>query len=355
MMRPFWGIALLIFGLLSGCSPETEEISDPLANSTKSVSMPPKPCGSPMLAMVRGDGPEAGVFEVMNDSAALWFSYTHPARYKIREVRLFCGENEELPLKASGSPNAAEFPLVKGTEKSSERWEYRIPLTKSVQCFNVSFRVELENQEAEAEGKRIRAWAINASGKSSFVFNYCLRSCKKDTRCQSASKGDFMTIPPALWNERSLFAERLQNEYQIAFPQGLELGCVFRLDFDKGSAAAEFLAGKTPMTDFITGAGDLPAEELVKEVLALTLSVGYDKVYQDFCVSEAPLESLEISEGDFEGWKIAQILDEANTLLGGCATGYSSTQVTRVIRRINENFAGGEVDGGFLRCPSGQL
>ncbi len=49
---------------------------------------------------------------------------------------------------------------------------------------------------------------------------------------------------------------------------------------------------------------------------------------------------------------VQQILDEANSFLGGCGSTFTADELTTVLAAINESFVPGQAAGDFL-CPAG--
>ena len=82
---------------------------------------------------------------------------------------------------------------------------------------------------------------------------------------------------------------------------------------------------------------------LVGHIVALSLSVGFDDYDEDFGEAEGHLKCLIIADGHgFDGMSIADILEEANVVLGGGSSSYSPSQMTEILTKINEYFVDGK-------------
>ncbi len=82
---------------------------------------------------------------------------------------------------------------------------------------------------------------------------------------------------------------------------------------------------------------------LVGHIVALRLSVGFDDYDEGFGEAEGHLNYLIIADGhSFDGMSIADILEEANIVLGGGSSSYSPSQMTEILTKINEYFVDGK-------------
>ena len=89
------------------------------------------------------------------------------------------------------------------------------------------------------------------------------------------------------------------------------------------------------------------------QLVALTLSAGFDAYDPNFSQSNTSLGSLTINSGTFAGMTVSNFLQIANDVIGGCSTAYSLSQLNAAATAINENFDNGTVDRHYLNC-SGQ-
>ena len=143
--------------------------------------------------------------------------------------------------------------------------------------------------------------------------------------------------------------------FAIAFPSGLTVGCAtsFTLKLTSAQAVTDFLpSGSTAraLTANLTNPGGSYSNVLAGQVVALSLSVGFDNANPNFGLNTTPLQNLVVASGTFANWTVAQVLAEANKKLGGCSSTYSFSQLNEVVSKINENYVDGSSTGSFLIC-----
>lgn len=354
---------LLLLGaltiLFTSCSPDAQK-SEEEKEEVEALLPPEKTCGAPLLLSASGDnGPSLGVFEVFNDTNNLWISFSHTPRYSLYEARIFIGSEGELPLRESGMPDSDQFKITVKEEDSTGRWFQHVPLADLPPCVVLSARIELLDAEAEAGEKPVRAWISGKGGSTPLSFAFCPSSCDNVNNCRSAEAGDFTTVPSDAWLDGAQsWASLLEEHFPKAFPNGLELGCIHTIQLQKASSALAFM-GNGGKAAVLSSSHVNPhkriGNSLSDELCALELSLGLDNYLEDFSGSKALLSKLEIASGAFQGWKVEEIVQEANVILGGCASNYSLIQITDVLQAINANFQSGESSQGFLRCPNEEL
>ncbi len=168
--------------------------------------------------------------------------------------------------------------------------------------------------------------------------------------------GQFRTQTPGGWgspaNGNNPGAYR-DAHFADAFPNGISIGCDLTLQLTTAAAVQSFLpSGGSPAT-LIENLVD-PADYknvLAGHLVTLSLSVGFDEYDPNFSPSNSLMENQIVSQGTFEGWTVAEILNEANTLLGGCPSDFSPSEMVDVLTAINENYDDGAQNNGFLECP----
>jgi uncharacterized repeat protein (TIGR01451 family) len=148
----------------------------------------------------------------------------------------------------------------------------------------------------------------------------------------------------------------LHKNFKKVFPNGIIIGCDKTIKLSSAQAVTDFLPqGGSPavLTKSYVDTKE-KISVLAGQVLALTISVKLDSAIDDFGSSEKNLGHLLIKEGTFQGWTVAEVLAEANKILGGCKSEYSPSQINDIIGKINENFVDGKTNKGFLSCPEPQ-
>ena len=141
--------------------------------------------------------------------------------------------------------------------------------------------------------------------------------------------------------------------FDTAFPDGLVIGCGNNtLTFTTSAAIESYLpAGGGPA--LLSGNVVNPVGSrgvLSSQLIALTLSVGFDVADPNFSASSASLSSLTIKSGMFTGISIADFLQLANNIIGGCSNQYSLSNINEAATALNENFDNGTVDNGYVNC-----
>jgi hypothetical protein len=143
----------------------------------------------------------------------------------------------------------------------------------------------------------------------------------------------------------------LHANFDAAFPDGLVVGCDYTITLNSAQAVTDFLPNTgTPaaLGQNYTDSGALPGNTLAGQVVALTLSVTFDAYDADFGEASSSLADAVVTTGDFAGWTVAQVLEEAEKILGGCESDYEADEINEVVSSINEAFIDGIEDSGFL-------
>ncbi len=87
---------------------------------------------------------------------------------------------------------------------------------------------------------------------------------------------------------------------------------------------------------------------LVGHIVALSLSIGFDAYDESFGEAEGYLKDLIIADGHgFDGMNVADVLHEANLVLGGGSKSCSPSRMTEILTKINEYFVDGKQSGKY--------
>ncbi len=201
--------------------------------------------------------------------------------------------------------------------------------------------------------------------------NYCTASstCQvKTTGFRTQTQGGWGTLPsgsnPGAYMRQTVTVGGVtKTRFAHAFPNGVVVGDIYTdncykytLKLTSPAAVSAFLpSGGTAraLTQSLTN----PTREsysnvFAGQVVALTLSVGFDNKFSDFGSSTTLLKNLFVLSGPFKGKTVGQVLAEANKKLGGCASVYTFTQLNDAVSSINENFVDGQTKGSFLGCDN---
>jgi len=143
--------------------------------------------------------------------------------------------------------------------------------------------------------------------------------------------------------------------FDAAFPDGIRIGNETNsITLTSSLAVKNFLPSGTTPRALNSGAlidpGQTYKNVLAGQLVALTLSIGFDVYDANFGSNTLLLGSLEIRSGTFAGITVSEFLQIANDAIGGGSTLYTFSQLNSVASSINENFDGGTTDNGFLSC-----
>ncbi|MCX8056085.1 MAG: SpaA isopeptide-forming pilin-related protein [Ignavibacteria bacterium] len=137
------------------------------------------------------------------------------------------------------------------------------------------------------------------------------------------------------------------------FPNGLEVGGIYKLKLTSASAVENFLPqGGSPKAldkNYINPTST-KAGVFAGQVVALKMNVAFSDAGK-IGSGSVKLGELIVNAGPLAGKTVYEVLDIANTALGGGTTPYSISQLNEVVSAINENFDKGKYNKGFLRCP----
>lgn len=140
--------------------------------------------------------------------------------------------------------------------------------------------------------------------------------------------------------------------FAAAFPDGLQVGCDLTLSLSTASDVQAFLPSggqASVLTEDLvnpTNYGNVLAGHLV----AATLSIGFDAYDPDFSENDLALSDLVYNNGPFLGWTLAEVIAEANKVLGGCDSDYSPSSIKSAVAMFNENYVDGTMDNGNFSC-----
>lgn len=209
--------------------------------------------------------------------------------------------------------------------------------------------------------------------------------------------GNFRTQTQGGWGAKPSGnnpAAYLHRNFTRTFPYGLTVGCTNKLTLTNAQAITDFLPSGGTASVLPRGVKVNPGSRykniLAGQIIALKLSIGFDKSDAQFCGSNVLLENLVVTKGKFAGKTVGFILQEAEKALGNCSSNdddddddddhdsddnddddddddhegssfrcggssigsfsYSLSDLNSIITSINENFDNGTTDKGLLSC-----
>jgi hypothetical protein len=193
-------------------------------------------------------------------------------------------------------------------------------------------------------------WVMVTDAEECWVKHDFTIDCDKDCELRTQTPGGWGA--PASGNNPGAYRDA---NFAGAFPGGLTIGCTNTLTLTSAAAVQAFLpSGGQPQA--------LPAGNVVNptssygslasHLVALTLSVGFDAYDPDFGGGGSLADAVIIT-GMFTGWTVQELLDEANSFIGGCGSSYTASQLTSGLALVNENFVDGTTNNGNVECAEG--
>jgi hypothetical protein len=184
--------------------------------------------------------------------------------------------------------------------------------------------------------------------------NGCTDTCMVDIMLDEDGNGciGMRTMAQGSWGGY----EPLDSLFTVAFPEGLTIGCGFRmLTLTAASAVLDFLPSQGPSLRLPIGdlldPGTSYGNSLAGELVSLKLAARMDEIDPEFSVETVMLKDAVIATGTFQGWTVQQLLDEADLKIGGCFSWFSRMQLRNALAAINTGYHQGIVANGMLECP----
>ena len=155
----------------------------------------------------------------------------------------------------------------------------------------------------------------------------------------------------------------LENNFEEAFPTGLTIGTTD--DFGHTVLLTSTLGIRdflelnfgTPdvlLNSYINPEINLNSGTLGNQLVALSLNIRFDDVFEDFGASTLKLKDLELVSGDCSGMTVQEVLDLGNRIVsnGSNPPLLNPAQINECVSTINENYVDGTTDEGNLQAPS---
>ena len=154
----------------------------------------------------------------------------------------------------------------------------------------------------------------------------------------------------------------LHQHFAAAFSSGLTVGDFASgkyVRFTNAQAITDYLPSGGPARALTTAYTNPQTNDvkntLVSHLVSLTLSMGFDQHDAAFGPAGVQLKDMIIRSGTFANWTVSQFMMEANKVLAGVSTAYTTQQVLETATAINENYVDGTMDNNYLRCPTQQM
>ncbi|MBN4062482.1 MAG: hypothetical protein COA57_06245 [Flavobacteriales bacterium] len=358
-------LPILLLLVIAGCQPEHHQ---PIP-----FNEPPPPtnielhaeCPVDSFPLTDHHGEHYGWVYVQADSGMVSVTFVAACGWLIENSYLYLNACEDLPSLPGG---VHSFPHSIVGNGSQPQHTYDIVLGEGDSCFCIVPYAEMVHYDPgghiihEAE-----AWAGNTYFEDCndwyALIDYCLPVCDcgsphdpNDPVGCTIVPGEFRTQTQGGWGSTPNGGNPgvyQHNNFNATFPNGIIIGCNNTITLTSAQAVTDFLPqGGQPAA--ISQSYTNPTQALTVlagQVLALTLSIGFDNYDQQFGSSSTALEDLVIISGLMAGQTVAYALDQGNSALGGCSISYSISDINNVLSQINQNFVDGTQDNGYLECP----
>jgi hypothetical protein len=309
---------------------------------------PEDPCGEPVIIpLVFEYELESSIGQVIvtNDDECLNLKFEIIAGdWKFDQIYLFAGALDDIPLTTDPYPAIWDFRIMFPDPPVSS-YTYCIPLAELDDCVKILAQAHVIDGDKEA---RLWTKGINPGWtKGPFYTYYCMENCKEI--CDGCKMGIYRTQTPGGWGAKAAGnnpGSYRDKYFTSAFPNGLEVGdpANYTILLNSAGAIEKLLptGGKPAVLTMDYVDPDEIKNVLVGHLVALSLSVGFDNNDKDFGKAEGHLKGLIIADGyGFDGMTIADIIKEANMVLGGGTSFYSPSQMTEILTKINQYFVDG--------------
>ncbi len=353
-IRILFGAFWMLSGMLAltGCGSKEPSSNDVQQDSTSTNSTPDF-CGEAELLNINGeDDRSIGVLELQNDAEFLWITLNPASGMKLQSLSAFVGDYHQCPRKVTGANDYEQFPIQASEFAQGGAWAARIPLAQLEACTFTALKFSVQTPKGTSIGELL-------SGRGDHItpgIEFCIRQCnQRVSNCNLHDPGKLpRTVPQTDWSKDQNLSSQLKEAFAARYPNGLTIGCNQQIRF----ASAEDLLGSLPMTGKPLPLAATESEvkpgmvnnQLAGELITLDLAIQLDAHSENFSTGEVPLYVLQVTRGAFEGWTLAELQQEGNSVLGACTSNFTPEQITEVLHGINANFVNGEPAGDYLSC-----
>ncbi|MFO7650860.1 MAG: hypothetical protein R6X13_05920 [bacterium] len=310
--------------------------------------------------LIAGQNIDVGSVTVSNDATNLYVTFATTGDWMLSETHVHvAGSLAEIPQK-NGNPIPGQFDYGMSHDPMVMTYSYTIPLngwTPGMELYVAAHAVvnrvdeygnvlQSETGWGEGPGFPGRNWAM--------YLRYTVQDCDPNPdpligQFRTQTQGGWGSVPQG--NNPGAY---LHSNFAGAFPAGLTVGGGFTLSLTSAQAVTDYLPdGGTPvaLAQNWVDPGSQMISVLAGQVVALSLSVGFDLYDPNFGASPVNLEDLVVADplSPYYGWTVQQVLAAANSILGGGPG--DPSQVNAAVSSINENFVDGIISNGFLELP----
>lgn len=346
---------LLVIGLFAtGC----DRLWEPQQPAVTSSQI----CGTPYQTIFyAGQNINIGNITVWNDQYDLYIQFNTTGGWVMSQTHLAVATSLSGIPQKNGNPIPGQFPYKTSHNPAVTSYTYVIPLNNWAPGQELYIAAHASAQLLDGEGNIIRnetGWGFGPGfpGKNWATYlKYTIQACNPGGGGNLA--GQFRTQTQGGWGavpKGNNPGAYLHANFAGAFPSGLVVGGGYTLTLTSAQAVTNYLPdGGTPakLTQNWVDPGNQAITVLAGQVVALSLSVGFDLYDPNFSPSNVNLKDLLVADPNspYYGWSVQQVLDEANLILGGGPG--NPSQINQAVSAINQNFVDGTIDNGFLQLP----
>jgi len=298
-------------------------------------------CGETNVLPLLANDLVVGSVEIAVDAENITLNYDLTGtEWFLYDARIFAGNCDSLPA-FSDYPYFEAFPPF----PEVNTYTLVIPLENLPECGCINDIVTVSRYNPSTSQLEWLTTVLDT--------DYCSCGQPDDKNLRTQTPGGWGAPPKG--NNPGAY---LHKNFAAAFPSGLVVGCNYKITLTSAQAITNCLPqGGTPSAltkNYLNPvntpkSSNNPKNTLASHVIALKLSVTFDAWDPDFGESSTHLANAVVTSGTFAGWTVAQVLAEAEKVLGGCASSYSASTMTDVLTAINSSYVDGKKVSDFLQ------
>jgi hypothetical protein len=336
-------------------------------------------CGTATVTtLYAGQTINAGTVTVSNDASSLYVEFSTSNGWHLTESHLAIATSlAGIPQTKSGNPKIGNFPYKRTYEPPVTSDTYVFSLDQLAvslgldrfTCGSTSLVIAAHAVVVQLDGNggvisRETGWGAGSGfpgANWATYFGYTIQCCAPPP---VILPGDFRTQTQGGWGTSCKGSNPgcyRDDHFATCFPDGLVVGNAsgYTATFSSSGAIEGFLPQGGPAASLFQSHTDPTSTEagvLAGQLVALTLSTGFDQCDASFGASDYTLRRLVVCDATSycNGMTVGSILTEANAVLGGLSSSFTPSEINECLSRINENFVDGTQVGTYLCLPDSE-
>ncbi len=373
---------LLLITLISligiyGCDKNDFLDSTPIGNivNIDAKTPPEEACGTySEFTIWAGQHIDAGKMLVYNDPNNLYITFNTAGEWIIEKIHLqIASDLGGIPRNKPGIPIPGQFAYSTDLYPAVASYTYTFPI-ESINYESFIIAAHLEVGQLGSNGNitnRETAWGGDIAGPGPRWWFYSVNTIQECGGCQ-IQPGEFRTFTQEQYGlnaSEHLAAAYRDALFRLAFPKGLTIGegsnsGIGQIEIERFYSLR--LTSAYAVKNFLPQSGD-PAvlnanyfnpthniNEFLGNVVALYLTIMFDKTDNEFSLSEYYIADLIFAEGPFVDLTVIQLLNEAQRVIGGGRIKqFSIQELNDAVKAVNKNFVNGEIvaNPNLFYCP----